>query len=109
MQRAPVFAHRKRRFGKPPTFFAFTSDVPNRLASLLEERKKLERELSEAKKKIALGAGGNGHTTTENPVRTVGDVTMLARTVHGIQPKDLRSLVDDGKRQIKSGSSRSLA
>ena len=79
------------------------SDVPNRLASLLEERKKLERELSEAKKKIALGAGGNGHATTENPVRTVGDVTMLARTVHGIQPKDLRSLVDDGKRQIKSG------
>ena len=79
------------------------SDVPNRLVSLLEERKKLERELSEAKKKIALGAGGNGHATTENPVRTVGDVTMLARTVHGIQPKDLRSLVDDGKRQIKSG------
>jgi alanyl-tRNA synthetase len=79
------------------------SDVPNRLASLLEERKKLERELSEAKKKIALGAGGNGHATTESPVRTIGDVTMLARTVHGIQPKDLRSLVDDGKRQIKSG------
>jgi alanyl-tRNA synthetase len=79
------------------------SDVPNRLASLLEERKKLERELSEAKKKIALGAGGNGHATAENPVRTVGDVTLLARTVHGIQPKDLRSLVDDGKRQIKSG------
>jgi alanyl-tRNA synthetase len=79
------------------------SDVPNRLASLLEERKKLERELSDAKKKIALGAGGNGHATTESPVRTVGDVTMLARTVHGIQPKDLRSLVDDGKRQIKSG------
>ena len=78
-------------------------DVPNRLASLLEERKKLERELSEAKKKIALGAGGNGHATAESPVRTVGDVTMLARTVHGIQPKDLRSLVDDGKRQIKSG------
>jgi alanyl-tRNA synthetase len=79
------------------------SEVPNRLASLLEERKKLERELSEAKKKIALGGGGNGHATAESPVRTVGDVTMLARTVHGIQPKDLRSLVDDGKRQIKSG------
>jgi alanyl-tRNA synthetase len=28
---------------------------------------------------------------------------MFARTVHGIQPKDLRSLVDDGKRQIRSG------
>ena len=79
------------------------SEVPNRLASLLEERKKLERELSEAKKKIALGAGGNGQATAETPVRKVGAVTMFARTVHGIQPKDLRSLVDDGKRQIKSG------
>ena len=79
------------------------SEVPNRLASLLEERKKLERELSEAKKKIALGAGGNGQANAESPVRTVGPITMLARTVHGIQPKDLRSLVDDGKKQIKSG------
>ena len=79
------------------------SEVPSRLASLLEERKKLERELSEAKKKIALGAGGNGQATNESPVRTVGAVSMLARTVHGIEPKDLRSLVDDGKRQIKSG------
>ena len=33
----------------------------------------------------------------------VGAVTMFARTVHGIQPKDLRGLADDGKRQIKSG------
>ncbi len=81
------------------------SEVPNRLASLLEERKKLERELSEAKKKIALGSGGsgNGQAAGESPVRKVGTVSMFARTVHGIQPKDLRSLVDDGKRQIKSG------
>ncbi len=79
------------------------SEVPSRLASLLEERKKLERELAEAKKKIALGSGGNGQANAESPVRTVGAVTMFARTVHGIQPKDLRSLVDDGKRQIKSG------
>ena len=78
-------------------------EVPNRLASLLEERKKLERDLAEAKKKIALGAGENGQANAESPVRTVGPVTMLARTVHGIQPKDLRSLVDDGKKQIKSG------
>ena len=30
-------------------------------------------------------------------------MNMFARTVHGIEPKDLRGLVDDGKRQIKSG------
>ncbi len=79
------------------------SEVPDRLSHLLDERKKLERELAEAKKKIALGAGGNGQAGAESPVRTIGAVTMFARTVHGIEPKDLRSLVDDGKRQIKSG------
>ena len=79
------------------------SDVPSRLSALLEERKKLERELAETKKKLALGSGGNGAASAENPVRKIGAVTMFARTVHGIQPKDLRSLVDDGKRQIQSG------
>ncbi|MBT3070252.1 alanine--tRNA ligase [Rhodomicrobium sp. Az07] len=78
------------------------SEVPVRLQALIEERKKLERELAEAKKKIALGTG-NGQAGAENPVRRVGDVTMFARTVKGIHPKDLRSLVDDGKRQIGSG------
>ncbi len=80
-----------------------TSEVPARVAHLVEERKKLERELAEAKKKLALGGGGNGQANADDAVRRVGAVTMFARTVHGIQPKDLRGLVDDGKRQIKSG------
>jgi alanyl-tRNA synthetase len=79
------------------------AEVPARVSALSEERKKLERELTEAKKKIALGISGNGEAGAAGPVRTVGAVTMFARTVHGIQPKDLRGLVDDGKRQIKSG------
>ncbi len=83
-------------------------EVPNRLASLLEERKKLERELSEAKKKIALG-GGNGQTATENPVRTVGAVTMLARTVHGIEPKISAALWTTANGRSSPASSRSSA
>jgi alanyl-tRNA synthetase len=79
------------------------SEVPSRVANLVEERKRLERDLAEAKKKIALGAGGNGQDGADNAVRRVGPVTMFARTVRGIEPKDLRGLVDDGKRQIKSG------
>ncbi len=80
-----------------------SAEVPARVADLLEERKRLERELSEAKKKLALGAGGNGQASADDALRTVGAVTMFARTVHGIKPQDLRGLVDDGKRQIKSG------
>ena len=79
------------------------SEVPARVASLLEERKRLDRELAEAKKKLALGGGGNGQANADGALRKVGAITMFARTVHGIQPKDLRGLVDDGKRQIISG------
>ena len=79
------------------------SEVPARVASLVEEHKRLERELAEAKKKLALGAGANGQASADDALRQVGAVTMFARTVHGIEPKDLRGLVDDGKRQIGSG------
>ncbi len=74
-------------------------DVPARLESLIEDRKRLERELSEAKKKLAMGGGSTG----ENGVRKVGDVKLLARAVHGIEMKDLKSLADEGKKQVGSG------
>ncbi|MEJ2118046.1 MAG: alanine--tRNA ligase, partial [Alphaproteobacteria bacterium] len=77
-------------------------DVPARLAALVEERRRLERELAEARKAAALGGGG-GAAGADNAVRSVGAVKLMARTVRGIPPKDLRGLVDDGKRQLGSG------
>ncbi len=76
------------------------SEVPVRLDALLEERKRLERELADAKKKLAMGGGAKG---SEDGVRTVGKVKFLARAVTGIEMKDLKSLADEGKRQIGSG------
>lgn len=75
-------------------------EVPARLEHLVEERKRLERELSEAKKKLAMGGDSN---RGEQGIRIVGDVKLLSRAVHGIDLKDLKSLVDEGKRQIGSG------
>jgi alanyl-tRNA synthetase len=75
-------------------------DVPVRLENLIEDRKRLERELSEAKKKLAMGGGGSG---SEDGIRSVGDIKLLARAVHGIEMKDLKSLADEGKKQIRSG------
>jgi alanyl-tRNA synthetase len=75
------------------------AEVPARLDALLEERKRLERELADAKKKLAMG----GATGSEDGVRTVGKVKFLARAVTGIEMKDLKSLADEGKRQIGSG------
>ena len=67
----------------------------------MDERRKLERELSEAKKKLAMGGGGK--VDAADGVRTVGDVKFLARAVEGIDLKDLRSLADEGKKQVGSG------
>jgi alanyl-tRNA synthetase len=77
-------------------------DLPTRVANLLDERKKLERDLSDAKKKLAMG-GGASASGGDNGVRSVGDVKLMARAVSGIDIKDLKSLVDEGKKQIGSG------
>ncbi|HEV3371306.1 MAG TPA: alanine--tRNA ligase, partial [Xanthobacteraceae bacterium] len=76
-------------------------DLPARLAQVLDERKRLERELSDAKKKLAMGGGSKADTA--DGVRTIGDVKLLARAVEGIDLKDLRSLADEGKKQLGSG------
>ncbi|MGJ4885629.1 MULTISPECIES: alanine--tRNA ligase [unclassified Bradyrhizobium] len=79
-------------------------DVPARITALMEERKKLERELSDARKKLAMGSGtsiGNGSPAAG--VRDVGGVKLMARAVTGIEMKDLKSLADDAKKQLGSG------
>ncbi|MGJ0454434.1 MAG: alanine--tRNA ligase [Methylocystis sp.] len=76
-------------------------DAPARLAALLDERKRLERELADAKRKLAMG-GGAGDGADERP-RDVGGVKLLARAVEGIEAKDLKSMVDDAKKAIGSG------
>jgi alanyl-tRNA synthetase len=79
-------------------------EAATRVRALLDDRKRLERELADSKKKLALGGGGDGAGQSQaGGVRDLGQVRMLARTVHGVAPKDLRSLVDDAKRQIGSG------
>ncbi len=79
-------------------------DLPARVAALIEERKKLERDLSDARKKLAMGGGAAaGGASASSDIRTIGDVKFLGRAVQGIEMKDLKSLADDGKKQIGSG------
>jgi len=75
-------------------------ELIERLGAVIDERRKLERELAEAKRNLALGGGGESAAPA---VRELGKVRLLARTVHGVTPKDLRGLVDDAKRQLGSG------
>jgi len=76
-------------------------ELPARILTLLEDRKRLERELSDVKKKLAMG--GAGKSDGADGVRTVGDVKLMARAVEGIDLKDLRSLADEGKKKVGSG------
>ena len=88
-------------------------DLVERLKALVDERRLLERQLADAKRQIALsgagtasggasGAAGGGAAPGEQ-IRDLGRVRLLARTVQGLNPKDLRGLIDDGKKQVGSG------
>jgi alanyl-tRNA synthetase len=77
-------------------------ELPARLGALLDERRRLERDLTDAKKKLAMGGGAKAGAEA-NGVRVIGDVKLMARAVSGIEMKDLKSLADEGKKQLGSG------
>ena len=81
------------------------AETPARVKTLWEENRRLERELSEAKKKLAFSAanGGGGEATSDEAAVEISGVKVMARTVEGVAPKDLRALVDEGKKQLGSG------
>ena len=80
-------------------------DLPARIAKLLDERKHLDRELAEAKKQLALaGSGaGAGASDADEATREVNGVKFMARCLDGLPAKELRGLVDEGKKQLGSG------
>jgi alanyl-tRNA synthetase len=80
---------------------AAPAELPERISQLLDERKKLERELGEARRQLAMGGGGGSAAAPE--AIDVGGVKVVARILEGVEPKDLRSLVDQAKQQISSG------
>ncbi|WDR05440.1 alanine--tRNA ligase [Devosia rhodophyticola] len=75
-------------------------DVLDRIASLQEQLKKAERALTEARQKIAMGGSG---TESGDDKAMVNGVAFVGRAVDGLQPRDLRGLVDQTKTQIGSG------
>jgi len=76
------------------------SEVLPRVEVIAEERRKLERELGEAKKKLAMGGGEAGASAA----RRFGAYEFVGRVVSGISPKDLKGLVDEAKKTIASGA-----
>lgn len=81
-------------------------EVPARIAALVEQSRKLERELADAKKALALGGGGS--TQAAGPEK-VGSVDFLGQVIDGLDPKELRGIVDGNKKTLGSGVSAVLA
>ena len=77
-----------------------SSEASARLEALLDDKRKLERELSDARRKLAMGGGGSG---AAEAVRDVGGVKLYARQVAGVEMKDLKSLADEAKQTVGSG------
>jgi alanyl-tRNA synthetase len=73
-------------------------DLPRRVAALSDERKSLERELNDAKRKLAMGGGGGG-----SGPEVINGVNLIARIADGVGSKDLRPLVEEAKASIGSG------
>ncbi|MEH3104548.1 MAG: alanine--tRNA ligase [Sphingomonas phyllosphaerae] len=82
------------------TLKASPDEVPARVAALVEDRRRLERELAEAKKALALGGGSGGAPAGPE---TVGGVGFVGQVLDGFEAKGLRGAVDDAKARVGSG------
>ncbi|PWJ85916.1 alanyl-tRNA synthetase [Pseudaminobacter salicylatoxidans] len=78
------------------------ADALSRVEALVEERRKLERELTDARKKLALGGGSAGNGAAAGN-ETVAGVGFMGRVVSGVSPRDLKPLADEGKKSLGSG------
>ena len=75
-------------------------EVPARVAALIEDRRRLERELAEAKKALALGGGSAREAA--GPEQVAG-TAFIGQVLEGVDPKQLRGLVDEAKQRVGSG------
>jgi alanyl-tRNA synthetase len=73
-----------------------------RVTALTEALRKVERELADAKKALALGGGAG---TSADAREVIGDVSFMAKMLEGFDPKGLRALVEENKKQLGSGVS----
>ena len=72
--------------------------IVERIESLTEERRRLERELSDMRKRLAAAGPASGPGD-----RTVGGMRFDARVLDGVPPRELKGMADELKSQLGSG------
>jgi alanyl-tRNA synthetase len=75
------------------------SEVAARVDALEAQRRKLEKELSEAKRQLAMGGAGGAAAGPEE----IGGVQVLARVMDGVGGKDLRPIIEEFRKQVADG------
>ena len=78
-------------------------EVPARIEALVDERRKLERELAEAKRALALAGSSGGGGSAEPAAEQIGGVGFSGQVLDGLDSRNLRSLIDDAKQRLGSG------
>ncbi|MBM3572745.1 MAG: alanine--tRNA ligase, partial [Alphaproteobacteria bacterium] len=83
---------------------AAPAELPARVATLIDERRKLERELTDARKALALAGGSAKSAQAVAPTtRKIGDVAFAGRKLDGVPAKELKGMADALKAEIGSG------
>ncbi|KEQ06000.1 alanine--tRNA ligase [Pseudorhizobium pelagicum] len=77
------------------------ADVVSRVEALMDERRKLERELGDAKRRLAMGGASQDGGASD--IREVSGIKYLGKVLEGIDAKDLKGLADDSKASLGSG------
>ncbi len=78
------------------------NETLTKITSLQEDKKRLEKEVAQLRRQVAMG-GGDSASREQNGVETVNGVRFIGKILHDTPAKELKPLVDDFKKQIKSG------
>ena len=76
------------------------ADVPARVGALMEERRKLKKDLADARRELATGGGGGSSVPD---VKVVEGIKFVGKALADVPPKELKSVADDLKGQVGSG------
>ena len=93
---ALVLENERRLLDVAGALRASPAEVPDRVAALIEERRKLERQVAELQKKLATGGSAGD-------VEDVGGVKFAARNLGEVPPRDLKGIAEAIGKQIESG------
>jgi len=77
------------------------TEIAARVSGLIEEKKKLEKQVSDLRRQLAMGGSGGGSAQEE--IEKINGINFIGRIVDDIPAKDLRGMVDELKKKIESG------